>query len=52
MNTDISKVIEHLMKPETRRELAKRQAEIDAWFKELRKKLRPSWEDLHRPFDI
>lgn len=45
-------VVEHLMKPETRRELARRQAEIDAYFKDLRRAMRPTWDDLHRLFDI
>ena len=47
-----ARVVEHLMKPETRQELARKQSETDAYFKRLRKELTPSWEDLHRPFDI
>jgi len=46
------RTVEYLMRPEVREELARRAAELDAHFKQLRKAMRPSWEDLHRPFDI
>ena len=46
------RVVEHLMRPEVRAEMARRSAELDAYFKRLRKQLTPTWEDLHRPFDI
>lgn len=45
-------IFEHLSRPEVRRELAVRQREIDAYFRNLREQMTPTHEQLHRPFTI
>lgn len=46
------KTIEYLKSAKGREEFKKRSAEIDAFFKQLRRDTRPTHEQLHRPFTI
>ncbi len=48
----VDRVFEHLAKPEVIAQMKARQKQIDDYFRELRKQMRPTHEQLHRPFTI
>lgn len=49
---DVDRIFEHLSKPEVQAELARRKKQIDEYFRELRKQMTPTHEQLHKPFTI
>lgn len=48
----VERAITYLTSEEGRAELKRQSEESEVFFKWLRKASKPTWESLHRPFDI